>query len=242
MLDRQFQLARIADSANELYVSACVLRRLDKMLGARPARRGAEAGTGDRALLSDDRRTGASATTSTHLWVNDDEDDRRRWPTRCWRSYRAWQSAATVASPRIDGLFARPLRAAHCFLCASGLASIRCGGRPTPASVWSALRFLGGAATAASMARSFSQRVGDVAPWIAIALAADDQVAVGRQRGCGYLPETARARPPAATGCRPPASAARPCCSPCSRSGRRGRSCGQSVNSNSDCGNANVAN
>ena len=36
ILDRQYQLGRIADGANELYVSACVLRRLDKLLGHGP--------------------------------------------------------------------------------------------------------------------------------------------------------------------------------------------------------------
>jgi hypothetical protein len=32
LLERQFQLARIADAATEIYVSACVLSRLDRML------------------------------------------------------------------------------------------------------------------------------------------------------------------------------------------------------------------
>ena len=55
ILDRQYQLARIADSANELYVSACVLRRLDKLLGHGPLD-AAQAGAANRPLLPDHRR------------------------------------------------------------------------------------------------------------------------------------------------------------------------------------------
>jgi len=73
VLDRQFQLARIADSANELYVCACVLRRLDKMLGQGPldAARKLELETGRYYLLTAERRIHHNLD---NLWVNDDEE------------------------------------------------------------------------------------------------------------------------------------------------------------------------
>jgi hypothetical protein len=37
VLDRQYQLSRIADAATELYVGSCVLARLDQMLRQRSA-------------------------------------------------------------------------------------------------------------------------------------------------------------------------------------------------------------
>ncbi len=73
VLDRQFQLARIADSANELYVCACVLRRLDKMLGQGPfdAARKLELQTGRYYLATAERRIHRHLDD---LWVNDDEE------------------------------------------------------------------------------------------------------------------------------------------------------------------------
>ncbi len=76
VLDRQYQLARIADSANELYVSACVLRRLDKMLGQGPldAARKLELQTGRYYLCTAERRIHRHLED---LWVNDDEETTR---------------------------------------------------------------------------------------------------------------------------------------------------------------------
>jgi alkylation response protein AidB-like acyl-CoA dehydrogenase len=73
ILDRQYQLARIADSANELYASACVLRRLDKMLGSGPldAARRLELHTGRYYLKTAARRI--YCNLDEHLWNNDDE-------------------------------------------------------------------------------------------------------------------------------------------------------------------------
>ncbi|MGD9722494.1 MAG: acyl-CoA dehydrogenase family protein [Pirellulales bacterium] len=73
ILDRQFQLARIADSAIELYVSACVLRRLDQMLGAGPldAARTLELQTGRYYLTTAHRRICHHLEA---LWANDDAD------------------------------------------------------------------------------------------------------------------------------------------------------------------------
>ncbi len=73
ILDRQYQLARIADSANELYVSACVLRRLDAMLGKGPldAARQLELQTGRYYLTTAARRIRHNLD---NLWVNDDEE------------------------------------------------------------------------------------------------------------------------------------------------------------------------
>jgi hypothetical protein len=47
IVDRQYQLARIADAATELYVSACVLNRLDQMLDKPMDRDGDVGGTDD---------------------------------------------------------------------------------------------------------------------------------------------------------------------------------------------------
>ena len=73
VLDRQYVLARIADSANELYASACVLKRLDKMLGSGPldARRKLELQTGRYYLKTAARRI--YSNLEEHLWNNDDE-------------------------------------------------------------------------------------------------------------------------------------------------------------------------
>lgn len=73
ILDRQFQLARIADSANELYVSACVLRRLDKMLGDGPLdnARKLELQTGRYYLTTAQHRIYRNLDD---LWVNEDDD------------------------------------------------------------------------------------------------------------------------------------------------------------------------
>jgi acyl-CoA dehydrogenase family protein 9 len=73
VLDRQFQLARIADSANELYASACVLRRLDKMLGTGPfdAAKRLELQTGRYYLTTAHRRI---CQNLEDLWANDDEE------------------------------------------------------------------------------------------------------------------------------------------------------------------------
>ena len=73
VLDRQYQLARIADSANELYASACVLRRLDKLLGHGPldAAGKLELATGRFYLLTAERRVNHNLDS---LWVNDDDE------------------------------------------------------------------------------------------------------------------------------------------------------------------------
>ncbi|MBI3840088.1 MAG: acyl-CoA dehydrogenase family protein [Planctomycetia bacterium] len=73
ILDRQYQLARIADSANELYVSACVLRRLDKLLGSGPldAAGKLELQTGRYYLTTAARRIHHNLD---NLWVNDDAE------------------------------------------------------------------------------------------------------------------------------------------------------------------------
>ena len=73
ILDRQYQLARIADSANELYVSACVLRRLDKLVGSGPldAAGKLELQTGRYYLTTAARRIHRNLDD---LWVNDDAE------------------------------------------------------------------------------------------------------------------------------------------------------------------------
>ncbi len=72
ILDRQFVLARIADSANELYACACVLKRLDKMLGGGPldAARQLELQTGRYYLATAERRINRHLD---ELWCHDDE-------------------------------------------------------------------------------------------------------------------------------------------------------------------------
>ena len=76
VLDRQFQLARIADSATELYVSACVLRRLDKLLGHGPldAAGKLELQTGRYYLTAAHRRV---CHYLEALWGNDDAETAR---------------------------------------------------------------------------------------------------------------------------------------------------------------------
>jgi alkylation response protein AidB-like acyl-CoA dehydrogenase len=73
ILDRQFQLARIADSATELYVSACVLRRLDKMLASAPtgAAQKLQMATGRYYLTTAHRRICHNLEA---LWSHDDEE------------------------------------------------------------------------------------------------------------------------------------------------------------------------
>ncbi len=73
VLDRQFQLARIADSANELYACSCVLRRLDKLVGHGPLDEAGklELATGRYYLQTAERRIHHHLDD---LWVNDDEE------------------------------------------------------------------------------------------------------------------------------------------------------------------------
>jgi alkylation response protein AidB-like acyl-CoA dehydrogenase len=74
ILDRQYQLARIADAAIELYVSSCVLRRLDATLRHRRAELPSEKlelATGRYYLRSAHRRIRASLAD---LWHNLDEE------------------------------------------------------------------------------------------------------------------------------------------------------------------------
>jgi hypothetical protein len=73
ILDRQLVLARIADSANELYASACVLRRLERVVGHDPldAEQKLELQTGRYFLTTAERRIRRNLDD---LWVNDDED------------------------------------------------------------------------------------------------------------------------------------------------------------------------
>lgn len=72
VLDRQYQLGRIADAAIELYVSSCVLSRLDSMLGDRTlndAQRNEALATGRYYLLTAARRIHRNFAD---LWDNDD--------------------------------------------------------------------------------------------------------------------------------------------------------------------------
>ncbi len=74
ILDRQYQLGRIADAAIELYVSACVLNRIDHLLASheRPAGDVAQdLATGRYYLSSADRRIRRSLDD---LWSNDDAE------------------------------------------------------------------------------------------------------------------------------------------------------------------------
>jgi hypothetical protein len=79
VLDKQYLLGRIADAANELYVSACVLHRLDGLLGQHDhggsgdhgsAAHAQDLAAGKYYLLSADRRIQGSLAA---LWLNDDE-------------------------------------------------------------------------------------------------------------------------------------------------------------------------
>lgn len=73
VLDRQYQLARIADSANELYVCACVLRRLDRLMSHGPldAAGKLELQTGRYYLCTAERRIHHNLD---NMWINDDEE------------------------------------------------------------------------------------------------------------------------------------------------------------------------
>jgi len=81
VLDRQYQLARIADSATELYVSACVLNRLEAQLGghsehdgqhdAAESQRRRDLGIGRYYLLSASRRIRRNLE---ELWDHDDKE------------------------------------------------------------------------------------------------------------------------------------------------------------------------
>jgi len=73
VLDRQFQLARVADSATELYVSACVLRRLDRLMGHGPLDEAGklELATGRFYLTAAHRRV---CHHLDNLWSNDDPE------------------------------------------------------------------------------------------------------------------------------------------------------------------------
>jgi hypothetical protein len=72
VLDRQFILARIADSANELYASACVLKRLDKLIGEGPLdeARKLDLRTGRYYLTTAERRIHHNLDS---LWCHEDE-------------------------------------------------------------------------------------------------------------------------------------------------------------------------
>jgi alkylation response protein AidB-like acyl-CoA dehydrogenase len=73
IVDRQYQLARAADAATELYVSACVLNRLDHLLRNSHDHNGAlrlDLETGRYYLRTASRRIRHSLAT---LWDNDDE-------------------------------------------------------------------------------------------------------------------------------------------------------------------------
>lgn len=73
IMDRQYQLGRIADCAIELYVSSCVLNRLDAMLGHNhtpSAELKLALDTGRYYLLTADRRIRKNLAD---LWSNDDE-------------------------------------------------------------------------------------------------------------------------------------------------------------------------
>ena len=72
VLERQYQLARIADTATELYVCGCVLRRLDRTLTRSPqgtADGDFELATGRYYLRTAQRRIRHNLAA---LWSNDD--------------------------------------------------------------------------------------------------------------------------------------------------------------------------
>lgn len=71
ILDRQYQLGRAADVATELYVSACVLRRLDRMLSHAARREPRDLAMGRYYLKSAERRIQANLAS---MWSNDDPD------------------------------------------------------------------------------------------------------------------------------------------------------------------------
>jgi alkylation response protein AidB-like acyl-CoA dehydrogenase len=73
VLDRQYQQGRVADAAAELYVSSCVLNRLDALMHEHDiseAHREAELATGRYYLLTANRRIRANLAS---LWDNDDD-------------------------------------------------------------------------------------------------------------------------------------------------------------------------
>jgi hypothetical protein len=73
IVDRQYQLARVADAATELYVSSCVLNRLDHLLRNAHDHDGAlrlDLETGRYYLRTARRRI---HTALAALWDNDDE-------------------------------------------------------------------------------------------------------------------------------------------------------------------------
>jgi alkylation response protein AidB-like acyl-CoA dehydrogenase len=72
IVDRQYQLGRVADAATELYVSACVLNRLDALLrehGGNGAEHRLDLETGRYYLLTAGRRI---RRAMADLWSNDD--------------------------------------------------------------------------------------------------------------------------------------------------------------------------
>ncbi len=73
IVDRQYQLGRVADAATELYVSACVLNRLDALLrehGGNGAEHRLDLESGRYYLLTAGRRI---RRAMTDLWSNDDD-------------------------------------------------------------------------------------------------------------------------------------------------------------------------
>jgi rRNA-processing protein FCF1 len=77
ILDRQYHLARVADAATELYVSRCVLARLEQLVGDHHVdadRKADELATGRYYLKTADRRI---RRRLKELWDNDDEETTR---------------------------------------------------------------------------------------------------------------------------------------------------------------------
>ena len=73
ILDREYQLGRVADAVTELYVSACVLNRLDAMLRLDAAPKDEQErslATGRYYLLTAGRRI---RTALAAMWDNDDD-------------------------------------------------------------------------------------------------------------------------------------------------------------------------
>ena len=83
IVDRQYQLGRVADAATEIYVSACVLNRLDGLIRHH---HGDEADLrwqlGNRPLLSDDRGPPDSPGPGRPVGQRRRSDD-ERWRTGC---------------------------------------------------------------------------------------------------------------------------------------------------------------
>jgi len=72
ILERQYQQARIADAAIELYTSACVLRRMDQLLGDPSSpQRELDLVAGRYYLTTADR---AIRQNLANLWSNDDSE------------------------------------------------------------------------------------------------------------------------------------------------------------------------